>query len=212
MPTFLFVPSPLLGPATWRSTADVLRAAGHRVEVVPVDTVVATARGLDDVVLVPHSNAGYHAAHLADEVGARATVYVDAALPLAPGPDTALATPEFIAFLEGLADGAGTLPPWTQWWEDVTRLFPEGPARAAVEAEQQRVPLSYFVQRVPVPAGWADRPCAYLAFGQTYADEIAFACEHEWPVSDLAGGHLHQLHQPDAVASAILTLVDRLRG
>jgi hypothetical protein len=196
----LLIPSPLLGPATWAPVAELL---GGRVV-----TVEAVEPGPSEVVLVVHSNAGLHAPLLAARIGARATVYVDAAL-AGDGPDTALAPPRFLELLETLADDDGVLPPWTQWWEDddVRDLFPDAATRAVVEAEQPRLPLSYFTSRVAVPAGWAERPCAYLAFGDTYADEIALARAHGWPVTVLAGGHLHQLVTPAEVAAAITGLV-----
>ncbi|WP_200945060.1 MULTISPECIES: alpha/beta fold hydrolase [unclassified Nocardioides] len=200
--TYLLVPSPLLGPATWAPVAELL---GGRVV-----TVDAVEPGPADVVLVVHSNAGLHAPLLASRLGARATVYVDAAL-AGDGPDTGLAPPRFLDFLTGLADDDGLLPPWTHWWseDDVRDLFPDPSTRARVEAEQPRLPLSYFSSRVEVPPGWADRPSAYLAFGETYADEIATARGRGWPVTVLRGRHLHQLVDPDEVAAAITDLVDR---
>ena len=197
----LFVPSPLLGPAAWAPVAELLGGAVAR-----VDEVEEVAAGLSEVVLVPHSNAGLHAPRLAAAVGAVAVVYVDAALP-ATGPDTALAPPRFLDFLATLADEDGLLPPWTQWWGDeVDALFPDAATRAAVEAEEPRLPLSWFSSRVAVPDGWADRPSGYLAFGDTYAEEIAFARGREWPVTVLAGRHLHQLVAPAEVARAIANL------
>ena len=178
-------------------------------QVASVDEAVDAAVGLTDVVLVPHSNAGLHAPRLADRIGARGVVYVDAALP-GDGPETTLAPPRFLAFLEELADADGLLPPWTRWWDDTHGLFPDDATRAAVEAEQPRLPLSYFTGRVPVPDGWADRPSAYLAFGDTYAEEISFALASGWPVTALPGRHLHQLVDPPGVAAAITVLVDRL--
>ena len=203
MADLLLVPSPLLGPATWAPVAELL---GGRVV-----TVDAVGPGGAGVVLVVHSNAGLHAPRLASRLGARATVYVDAAL-AGNGPDTALAPSRFLERLETLADDDGVLPPWTQWWEDddVRALFPDAATRGVVEAEQPRLPLSYFTSRVEVPAGWADRPCAYLAFGDTYADEVAFARAHGWPVQVLAGRHLHQLVAPAEVAAAITGLVAAL--
>lgn len=221
MSSYLLLPSPLLTPATWAPTAAWLADTGHPVEVVAypgdaptpqavVDAVLAAADGLSDLVLVPHSNAGLYAGYLADLVGARATVYVDAALPLLPGEDAPLAAPQLLDFLRELADDEGLLPPWTQWWDDLGEVFPDDETRAAVEAGQPRVPLRYFTERVPVQEGWADRGCAYLAFADTYAEELAFARERGWPVASLAGGHLHQLHDPAAVGATILDLVHRL--
>lgn len=202
--TYLLVPSPLLGASAWAPVAGILDA-----RIASVDAAVEAAADLTAVVLVVHSNAGLHAPRLAARTGARATVYVDAALP-GQGPDTALAPPRLLGLLETLADDDGLLPPWTQWWaEGVDDLFPDDETRRAVEAEQPRLPLSYFTSRVPVPAGWAARPSAYLAFGATYADEIAFAQAHGWPVTGLPGRHLHQLVAPLDVAAAIADLAAR---
>ncbi|MEP9362398.1 hypothetical protein ABLE68_05490 [Nocardioides sp. CN2-186] len=204
MVDLLLVPSPLLGPAAWAPVAELLDA-----RVATVDEAADAAAGRPDVVLVPHSNAGLYAPDLAERTRARATVYVDAAL-AGEGPDAALAPPRFLDFLAGLADQDGLLPPWTQWWgEEVDDLFPDAAARAAVEAEQPRLPLSYFTSRVPVPLGWADRACAYLSFGETYAEEVTFARAHDWPVTTLPGRHLHQLVDPAAVAAAVTDLVAR---
>ena len=81
MRSYVLVPSPLLGPATWDPVAAVLRDLGARAEVAVVDDVLAVADGLPDVVLVPHSNAGLRASWWASLIPAAATVYVDAALP-----------------------------------------------------------------------------------------------------------------------------------
>jgi len=200
---FLLLHSPLVGPATWRPVGERLRAAGHDAEV--ADPRRATASG--SVVLVAHSNAGLYAPAMGERLEVVATVYVDAAL-AGEGPDTPLAPPALVDHLRGLADPDGVLPPWSRWWspEDLLGLFPDDATRAAVEREQPRLPLAYFTTRVPVPAGWAARPSAYLAFGDTYADEVAEAHGHGWPVEVLAGRHLHQLHDPDGVAAAVVHL------
>ena len=219
---FLLIPSPLLGPATWRPVEAWLREQGHTAQAVDlgphprtpagvVATVVAAARDRT-VVLVPHSNAGLYAPHLATLVDVEATVFVDAAL---PGPeadqgDTPLAPPTFLDFLRTLANAQGVLPPWTEWWgDDVGGLFPDASVRQAVESEQQRLPLAYFTSRIPVPSGWTDRPAAYLALGETYADERARAARLGWPTRTIAGDHLHALHDPAAVGRAILDLSRR---
>ncbi|GAW54496.1 uncharacterized protein PD653_1904 [Nocardioides sp. PD653] len=211
--TFLFVPSPLVGAATWAPVADLLGGpvadlAGATTPAAVVDAVAAAAAGLEEVVLVPHSNAGLYAPLLAARLGARATVYVDAAL-AGDGPDTPLAPPRFLELLQDLACDDGLLPPWTRWWEDVSGLFPDDATRAAVEAGQPRLPLAYFTSRVEVPPGWLSRPNAYLAFGDTYADEVALALAHGWPLTTMPGRHLHQLVAPTEVAGAIAELAAR---
>ena len=221
-PVFLLVPSPLLGPATWRPVEAWLRQQGHRAQAVDfgaeprtpatVLEAVAAAAGNETVVLVPHSNAGLYAPHLATIVDVEATVYVDAALPdpEAGQRETPLAPLAFLDFLRDLADQQGVLPPWTEWWgEDVGDLFPDASVREAVEREQRRLPLSYFTSRIPVPEDWTERRASYLAFGKTYAAERERAAGMGWPTKTLDGSHLHELHDAAAVGTAVLDLTRR---
>ena len=216
------IASPLLGPAAWAPAARVLEARGWAVTVPPAydavagpaDVLAQVLRALppdEPLVLVPHSNAGLYAAAVAAARDARGIVFVDARLPEddAAGAD---GEPAFRAFLAGLADADGRLPGWTHWWPEaeVAALFPDGAARAAVEAEQQRLPLAYFDETVPAPAGWRDVPAAYLAFGDTYDQERAQAEAAGWPVERLEGRHLHQLVDPAGVATALEGLVGRM--
>lgn len=218
MSTVVLLPSPLLGPATWEPVARWLREEGHAAHVVdpgparstPGDVVEATVRatdGLEQVVLVPHSNAGLYAPRLGELIDIRCTVFVDAAL-AGPEPQTPLAPAGMLDRLRELTDGQGFLPVWTGWWtaKDLVGLFPDAHSRARVEAEQQRLPLSYFTSTLEVPAGWERSPCAYLAFGETYAVERARADLLGWPVSTMEGQHLHQLHEPASVGEALLLL------
>jgi hypothetical protein len=165
----------------------------------------------EPLVLVPHSNAGLYAAAIAAERNVRGIVFADARLP----PDEATVPaeePAFRAFLAGLVEPDGLLPGWTHWWpeEEVRELFPDEATRAAVEAEQVRLPPAYFDSSVPAPAGWRDRPAAYLAFGDTYAGELAAAEAAGWPVERIEGRHLHPLVDPAGVSSALEGLVERM--
>ncbi len=216
--TFVLIPSPLLGPATWLPVAACLEQEGYDAVVAEVPAVtwrpaevlavlVGIVERIRGAVLVPHSNAGLYAPALADKVGVETIVFVDAALPTAA--PTPLAPPAFLDHLRGLADADGVLPPWTRWWGDVDHLFPDEGTRHAVEAEQRRLPLGYFTSTLPVPAGWERRRCAYLAFGNTYATELASAIEGGWPTEVLDGEHLHQLVDPSEVATALVRLSRR---
>ncbi|HSJ22598.1 MAG TPA: hypothetical protein VK964_18690 [Nocardioidaceae bacterium] len=220
--TIALLPSPLLGRAAWEPVQERLLALGRPVVVadvprrprVPDDVLAAFVSVLareDEVVLVPHSNAGLYAPALTETVACRATVFVDAALPSST-PSTPLAPPQLMEHLRELADEAGRLPPWTRWWRaaDVDHLFPDATWRRRIEAREPRLALSYFTSRVRVPEGWATRPAAYLAFGGTYAHETAVARGHGWPLDVLEGRHLHMLHEPDAVAGRILGLLEQL--
>ena len=91
-------------------------------------------------------------------------------------------------------------------------LFPGAEGRAAVEREQQRLPLSYFEGSLAAPGGWDERPGAYLAFGDTYSAERDAAARRCWPVRTLPGEHLHQLNDPAQVSDALVALLDQLGG
>ncbi|MET1052633.1 MAG: hypothetical protein ABWX65_08345 [Mycetocola sp.] len=220
--TLALLPSPLLGPAVWAGVADRLTASGWDVATLPpfdridgpLDVLGQWERVLSvdtSYVLIPHSNAGLFVPAIGERRRVTATVFVDAALPPATG-SVPLAPPQLRQRLDGLADATGLLPPWTAWWDasELTALFPDDATRRTVEAEQQRLPLSYFGERMPVRAGWDDSPAAYLAFGETYATERGRAAGNGWPVETLTGGHLHMLIAPDDVASALERLLDRL--
>jgi hypothetical protein len=225
-PAFVLVHSLLLGPLTWAPVA--ARLASGAVTVVPslVDvadanppfwpSVVARVNDAVDrlprrqpIVLVAHSNAGLMVPVIVQAAPrpVAGCVFVDASLPARVGP-TPAAPPERLDFLRSTAT-EGRLPPWTTWWdeEEVVRLFPDPPTRAAVSAEQPRLPLSYYEQQIPVPAGWDDRPCGYLLFGPPYDRVAREAGERGWPVDQVPGGHLHQLVDPDAVAARLVDMV-----
>ena len=123
-------------------------------------------------------------------------------LPTAPtSPRDALA-----AFLEVLTPGRPVvLVPHSN-----AGLFPDAATRLRVEEEQQRLPLAYFRDSLPAPAGWAHRPNAYLAFGDTYDEERRQAGVWQWPVETLDGEHLHLLVAPDDVATTVTALLARL--
>jgi hypothetical protein len=172
----------------------------------------ALARVRPELVLT-HSNAGRYAAHVAGDLP---TVHVDAALPDRSGTPVPLAPESLLAELTAMSED-GLLPPWTRWWpeEAIDAVVPDPAWLARIRAAERRMPLSYFRFRLGAPTGWADRSQAYLAFGDTYADETRFALERGWPVEVLRGArHLHQLLDPEAVAAAVLRLaahLDRLR-
>ena len=223
MTRLVLLPSPLLGPAVWRPVAERLAADGHPVSVPrlpgvvesPADVVgglLAQLPADEPLVLVPHSNAGLYVAALAAARTVEAVVFVDAGLP-SPAPRTPAAPGSLREHLATLADREGLLPPWTEWWPaaSLDDLFPDAGSRAAVEREQRRLPLSYFAADVPTPAGWERLPAAYLAFGDTYAEERAEAVDRGWPTEILPGRHLHQLVDPASVAEAVLRLLGAAR-
>jgi len=218
MTRLLLLGSPLLGPRVWAPLADELVRRGRQVSVAQparrVESPADVVRGFLEavppgapVVLVPHSNAGLYVAAVAAAVPVQGLVFVDAGLPspLLRAPTA----PDWLR--ERLADLVGPdglLPPWTRWWPeaDVDGLFPDPDTRRAVELEQPRLPLAYFDAEVPSPSGWESRRPAYLAFGQTYAEELDTARRRGWPTAVLAGEHLHVLVDPVSVADSVVRL------
>ncbi|HET7899838.1 MAG TPA: alpha/beta fold hydrolase [Candidatus Nanopelagicales bacterium] len=226
MTAYVLVHSPAVGPITWSAVAALLHARGDDA-VVPdlhyvgaasppywpyVVDVVADAMGqLDDdgpVVLVGHSNAGLLLPAIAEgsprPVGG--AVLVDAAMP-ARGASPA-APPAFLERLRALAAADGSLPRWTQWWDDadVAELLPDPEQRRRVVEDQPRLPLAYYQQELPTPDPWWTLPRAYLRLSAAYDAELAEARAAGWPTAALDGGHLHQVVDPVAVEDVVVGL------
>jgi hypothetical protein len=232
MTVFMLVHSPSVGPATWQPVAERLTKAGHDV-LVPsllevgegeppywprvVTAVSAGVAGLaanQPVALVVHSNAGVFAPVLVGGLAQPVTtcLFADATVPPATG-STPLAEEEFLPFLRGLSGPDGRLPQWTDWWseDDVAPMFADEQFRRVVTAEQPRLPLAYYQERVPAPAGWDHRPCGYLMFSAAYQADADRARERGWPVRITPGEHLHQIVDPDAVSLALIDLASSAR-
>ncbi|MGP3771627.1 alpha/beta hydrolase [Streptomyces sp. SDT5-1] len=225
-PTFVLVHSPSVGPASWLPVAERLTAAGYRARVPSLSRVATTeppfwphvvAAVRDDLravphdtplVLVAHSNAGLFlpAIRAALDQPVSGSVFVDAALPARSG-STPVAPPELLDFLRPKAVN-GVLPRWTDWWDeaDVAPMFPDPAVRRAVVAEQPTLPLSYYEQRIPVPDGWDDHPCAYVLFGTPYDTVAAEAHARGWPVAHIPGHHFHHLVAPQTTTTHLLAL------
>ncbi|MGW4799111.1 alpha/beta hydrolase [Nonomuraea sp. NPDC004297] len=222
--TFVLVHSPSVGPSTWAFVAESLERRGHTA-VVPDLTgvsaggapywprVVAAVRAATPpdvpVVLVVHSNAGYFLPAIKEGLGERvvACVFADAAIP--PGQGLVKTAEEaFLPFLHDLAGPEGVLPRWTDWWdeEDIVAMLPDPAVRIRVAAEQPRLPLDYYTQPIPVPAGWDDVRCSCLWFSAPYEKQAAEAARRGWPVARVPGRHLHQIVDPEAVTDALLRL------
>ena len=233
MPLFVLVHSPTVGPSTWSPVAGQLVASGCDA-VVPsllpvgeggppfwprvVAAVTAGLAGTDPgqpVVLVAHSNAGVFIPVIGRGLArpVACSIFADATVPAASG-HTPIADDQFLPFLRGLACPDGRLPRWTDWWDeqDVAPLFPSPQAREVITGEQPRLPLAYYQEQVPAPAGWDDHPCGYLQFSSGYQDQAQRARQRRWPVRSVPGEHLHQVVDPHGVARALLDLVASARS
>jgi len=220
---FLVLPSPFLGSPAYAPLVAALRAGGddasvatHAAPPVAADLVAGwstTAERIDDavLVLVPHSNAGHIAPLVSDRRGGLPIVFMDAALPGSSGASP-LVPAGLRSRLADLADSDGLLPAWTRWWprEDLADVLP-GDWFDRIDAIAPRVPLAYVDDTLDVPAGWEQGHCAYLAFGETYAEELVRVRELGWPVRVLGEArHCHFLVGPEAVAGAVRGLTVQL--
>lgn len=211
----LVLPSPFLPQQSYEPWVAALRDAGLDAGLAPVpwppsaaELVSAWSRMAQrDTLLLPHSNAGYLAPLVSAAADDAPIAFVDAALP-EPGPTTRLAPARFRDFLAGLSDDDGLLPPWTRWWprhEYSDVVSDEWFER--IDAAAPRVPLSYVDDEVVPRPGWEDGSHAYLAFGDTYADELGRARQTGWPIRRLDGGHLHWLVDPHETVAALVELL-----
>jgi len=229
-PCFVLLHSPLVGPSTWAPVARELTAQGFSVRVpslvrvaeggppfwprvaAAVTGALADAPPDQPVALVAHSNGGLFVpvVRAAVRQPVISSIFVDARLPGTTG-GTPVAEGEFLASLRRLVQPDGLLPRWTEWWgdADLGPLFPDEATRERVSAEQPRLPLAYFEQRVPVPDGWDDHPSAYLLFSPAYADLAQRARKDGWAVRHLPGEHLHQLVDPASTVRELLSLALR---
>jgi hypothetical protein len=217
--TFALLPSPLLGPEAWGPVAEVLRSGGWSVLEQPgaaeppgapgevLKRFLAALPTDRDLVLVPHSNAGLYVPELTRRRRVIGYVFVDAILP-PDGGTVPVAPQHLVTELESLANESGMLPPWTAWWgdDDLRGLYPDPDTRGRIEEQAPRIPVRYLRSTISLPLNWNRYPGAYLAFGDTYAEDRATALALGWPTATITGRHLHQLHQPDVVAERILAL------
>jgi hypothetical protein len=189
------VPDP--PPAAFASPADVL------------DWLVGALPSAGEFILVPHSNAGLYVPAIAARRSVRGFVFVDAVLPPRDG-RVHVAPDALVNRLRASVGSDGLLRPWTSWWpeEDVAALFPDRQSRYRIEAEQRRLPLAYLTSEVDIAPGWDRTPwSAYMAFGDTYAEEIADARGRGWRTVVVDGSHLHMLCDPDRVVELLTEII-----
>ena len=227
----VLVHSPLVGPTSWHSVADDLRRKDCAVLVpsllaavdgepplwrrcveAAAEAVDATGEA-DALVLVGHSGAGILLPVIAAELGLGEVtfLFVDAAVPPEQGV-TVAADGWFREFLDRLPQRAGRLPPWSEWWGEgvIDNLISDGVLREQAMSEMRRLPFGYFTAPIPVPAGWATKPAAYLQLSDLFSDEADRAEQRGWPVLRIRGHHLQMLEDPAGTSAALLSLLDTL--
>jgi pimeloyl-ACP methyl ester carboxylesterase len=229
-PLFVLVHSPLVGPTTWAPVAAALRERGWEVAVPELHDVIYSAQfywaqhaeavgsGLmrvaptRPVILAGHSGAG----PILPIIGARlrrpvaAYLFVDAGLPMKGVSRLAMMAqedPDWAAqFAQELHAGA-EFPTWTD--ADLAEIVPDADVRQGLLAELRPHNADFFEEAIPVPDGWPDAPCAYLQFSAAYDVPAGEAQARHWPFRRIDAGHFHMLVEPEAVAAAMLELVEQ---
>jgi hypothetical protein len=213
----LLLHSPLVGPSTVRPLAARLEDVGWS-PIVPdvrrhVDSpgayaghVLRSCKHAD--VVVGHSGAGAFLPVIGERLGAAATVFVDAVLPLG---DVAAHRPsdDLRRLLDRLPDCDGYLPRWSDWWSPdvIERLVPHPDQRRQLVGEMVAVPRSFFDAEVELPVGWHRRPAAYVQSSAAYDDDANRAERWGWPTVRLDGGHLDLAVDPLRIAPHVVDLV-----
>lgn len=222
--------SPLLGPMCWRGVADALRQRGRdvatpawpRLPTLGEDCYASLANamaarldagGKDPAIVVAHSGAG----PLLPSVKALArtsiagVIFCDALLPH-PGDSWFDTAPPALATQLRAGAIAGELPSWDRWWPPgaLERLVPDAELRSALVSELEAIPIGYFEELLPEIELAA--PSAYLQLSGAYIEEARIAGRKGWPVVSLPLHHLAMLTHSDAVASAVLSLSEKLEA
>lgn len=220
MSEIVLLGSVFLPAAAYEPLAAALEARGHRVRIAQPgpaataqDALAAYRSALGErrgLVGVAHSNAGAYMPALVADGAVRSAVFMDAVVPAPAGGTLPVVRPDLGELLRPLVvDDA--LPRWTEWWPTaaVRALFPDEPTFERVHEAAPRVPASYLGASVEAPAGWTvGLRAAFLAFGETYADERRLAESLGWATRTLDLAHLGHLQQPDEVAQVLTDLVE----
>jgi hypothetical protein len=194
---WLLIHPPLLGPAVLEPLARALRDRGHAVALPDLRSAVAVAAGWPgryvagaaatgpaDVVL-GFSGAGVVLPAVAEAVGARDVVWVDALVPARSG-ETA-PSEAIPGLIERFVGDDGRIAEWTTWWgpDTMAELIPEPALRTAVEASTPRLPADFSDVAVPVPDCWPEAGARYVQLSAGYDSDAAEARARGW---DVRGG------------------------
>jgi hypothetical protein len=228
----VLVHSPLVGPFTWSSVAERLRATAGCDVLVPtladsgetpppywrqyaasVGAALASVPPERPLVFVGHSGAGPLLPIIAQTSGHPMTAYlfVDAGLPH-PGQshldEMQASVPEFAAELRALLAAGGRFPNWTD--DDLCEEIPDGAVRRRLLAELHPRGLDYFAEAMPDVPGWPDALAGYVVFTEGYHDALERAQQAGWPTRAFAAGHFHLLVDPAAVAQSLADLMEQM--
>lgn len=228
--TFLLIHSPLIGPYSWRPTAEELERRGHQTLVPDLSPALARSSGfagafarrvketMDQaevaypLLLVGHSAAGAYLPAIRSVLHREleAYLFVDARLPKSGASLAEQDSNEEVQQRRRLARG-GILPPWSDWFDRavIEEAIPDREVREQFLAELKPIPLGLFDEVISFKPDWPDAPCAYLKLSEFYQPLAQEVSEIGWPVLDVEASHLHPLTDPAETAGLIVELIRR---
>ncbi|NLX10116.1 MAG: alpha/beta hydrolase [Chloroflexi bacterium] len=222
---FILIHSPLLGPLTWQPVADSLRAQGYEALTpelidrldgdVPLWAQQVASVDLPDAgaILVGHSGAGALLPAIGERLDAQAYIFVDAALLFEPATRLEMMHAEDRDYgreFERFLTAGGHFPNWED--AQLRDIIPDGDLRQRLLADMRPRVLSFFTERIEVPAGWDAKPCAYIQLSDTYGFYADQAAARQWPVVRRSAHHFEMLTQPAAIADLLVQMRQRLDG
>lgn len=224
--SWLLVPSPLLGTASWGPVALALSDLGQHPVV--ADTTMTTSADTDHIgpwideivamdppdpelpaVVVAHSAACPRAPLLVSKLldkgwPIEAMLLVDGRF---PDGEAFTARPHYARMLDRMVRPDDYLPPWPRWWGSLVEgLVVDPEARGLLLAEAPPIPRRWFDQGCPVPELPPTVGRGFLSFGPGYAESCEQAFDAGWLTMRLSGDHLHQIVAPEAVAATLLAM------
>ncbi|MCL4263708.1 MAG: hypothetical protein KJ069_10855 [Anaerolineae bacterium] len=231
MTAFALVPSPLVGPLTWKLVADQLTQQGHQVIIAnPVDSegdtrpfgeqhadsaaVVIKASGIAPPwILVGHSGAGPLLPMIADRLASTPTgfIFVDAGLPTPQASRLEMIkaeSPAWVTEFENYLMADGRFPTWSD--TDLQGEIADDTLRRQMLTEIRPRGLRYFSEKLPVSHHWSEVSCGYIQFTEAYNLPARRAIEQGWPFIQFQAGHFHMLVDAQAVTQALVMMAAQL--
>lgn len=229
--TYVLIHSPLVGPFTWQLVQQVMHEQNLQ-GIIPklFDDPNSTlpywqqhaesiAQSLvqipsdQKIILVAHSGAGPLLPAIRQKTthSIYAYIFVDAGIPRDGLSRLDLMkledAPWAEQFHQSLLQGE-KFPTWSE--EDLEEIIPDSETRRKLVAEIRPRSLPFFVEPIPVQAGWPDAPCIYIKFSAAYEWDALQAKEAGWPAYSIDVAHFHMLVDPIAVADLLVTSVQNL--
>lgn len=223
--------NPLLGPTSWRPTAEVLAKGGHQI-ILPslgaamagpgpyysacaqaVAKTIGQAAPKEGVVLAVHAAASSLLAALigASPAPVRAAIFVDSEFTHAGRSWLESRPIEVTEMITGLAK-EGRLPKWDQWWlqSNLADAVQDKRVREALLTELVQAPLAYFHERAPPNDPVKGVRIGYLLLSEHNRPRLEDARWMRWLVREEMTGHLGSMNHPDRVAAALEALASDL--